>query len=194
MYNISPLKLSILFLIMIIIILAIYYYFLYQKFYLLFSAQQQYTPQTSVLPTNLPPIPDIFKNYDYAKIYDPFEKPESRPYRWNIPPAIYPYYFNENTRGYPDTPQVLGLLTNDDEHGDNKILKLFGNPTYPNSTQFDYYTMIYLPNDKIKVKIDRKNELYTGNEIYISEIGKKYKVKLYDVDSIKYNPYSSIYY
>ncbi len=182
-------KLMFIFLVVIIIILSIYYYFLYQKFYLLFTQSNPEIISPEIINTNLPPIPDNFKNYDYAKMYDPLEKPESRPYRWNIPPAIYPYYFDEHTRGYPDTPQILGLLLNDNAGENNKILKLFGNPTFPNSNQYDYYTMIYLPNDKIKVKINKTNELFTGSKVFISELGKEYTVKLYDVDSIKYNPY-----
>lgn len=72
---------------------------------------------------------------------------------------------------------------------DNRIIRLFGRQQYPGSNRYDYYTSISSGNDQIKIPIGKKNkELYDGDEIYINELGSRYRVQLHDFDEPKYYP------
>jgi len=151
------------------------------------------TPPIPAIPPVIPEPLDRFRQYDYRKMYDPLEQPFSRPERYDIPPRAMPYYFYEYTRGYPDTFQLLGILKKEGEskpNDNNKILKLYGRPQYPHSDMWDYYTSLNVANDQIKVTVDKKHrQLYDDDVVNVNELDSKYKVKLYKVDSIKYNPY-----
>lgn len=134
------------------------------------------------------PALDPVKTYDYNKLNDPLEEPTKRVDRYLLGPIEYRRMFNYPVRGYPDNPRWMGILISED-NDPNKILKLFGRQRYPNSNQYEYYTMINMGFDQIKVHIDRKKELYNDDEVTVSELNKKYKVKLNKDDDSYYNPY-----
>ena len=56
---------------------------------------------------------------------------------------------------------------------------------------FKYFTSISQGNKIIKIVVNYNNrrELYTGDEVYISELGRKYRVRIDELDMIEYNPY-----
>jgi len=153
--------------------------------------------------TAIPPrIIDPIKDYDYHKLSDPLETPTTRVDRYLLGPIELRGMFNYPVRGYPDNPRWLGILVSDDDHSkcadgkcsfekdkDNKILKLFGRQKFPGSNQYDYYTMLNSGNDQIKVRLHHKKELYDDDHVHVSELGKKYKVKLNQNDDDYYNPY-----
>ncbi len=140
------------------------------------------------------PITDPVTAYDYNKLTNPLEEPTTRVDRYLLGPIQYRRMFNFPVNGYPDNPRWLGLLiSNDDSKDDtkdiNKILKLFGRQRYPGSGQYEYYTMINVGLDQIKVHIHRKKELYDDDEVTVKELNRKYKVQLNKNDDSYYNPY-----
>lgn len=132
---------------------------------------------------------NIIKRYDEKKIYDILEEPSKRPSRSEIGDIGFRKYINIATQGYPDNYHLIGILINN-EGFENKILKLYGREKYPRSILWEYYTIISDGNDMIKIEINNKNnkELYTDDIIYIDELKKNYKVKMYSNDELKYNP------
>ena len=139
-----------------------------------------------------PPTIDIVRDYDYKKLYDPLEDPTRRPDRYIMGPLYARGYFDYPTRGYPDNFRWLGLLINTaaGNGNSNKILRLFGRPKYPASTtEYDYYTMVNIGNDQIKVGIDHRKELYDGDHVFVKEIGTDYTVQLNRNDDLAYTPF-----
>jgi hypothetical protein len=147
---------------------------------------QQQVPMVIPPPLVPPPI-DPVRTYDYRKLYDPLEDPTTRVDRYLLGPLEYRRMFNYPTQGYPDTYRWLGILIcTDDDVPKNKIIKLFGRQKYPNSNDYQYYTMINMDHDQIKVHIHRRRELYDDDIVDISELGKKYKVQLNKDDDMRY--------
>lgn len=155
-----------------------------------------------MIPPINPDIADPVKVYDYQKLVDPLEEPTKRVDRYLLGPIEMRRMFNYPVRGYPDNPRWMGILISNDEHTpdscndghcnsdkDNRIIKLFGRQKFPGSTHYEYYTMINMGNDQIKIHIHRRNELYDGDEVHIPELRQKYKVKLNKDDDNSYNPY-----
>ena len=72
---------------------------------------------------------------------------------------------------------------------DNSILELIGKKITDN--WYKYFTSITMGNKIIKVVIRNNNrrELYTGDIVFVPEIGKSYRVKIDPMDMIEYNPY-----
>lgn len=140
-------------------------------------------------PVIVPPPPPIdpVRSYDYRKLYDPLEDPTTRVDRYLLGPLEYRRMFNYPTQGYPDTYRWLGILIcTDDDVPKNKIIKLFGRQKYPNSNDYQYYTMLNMDHDQIKVHIHRRKELYDDDIVNISELGKTYKVQLNKDDDMRY--------
>jgi hypothetical protein len=135
-------------------------------------------------------VADPVKLYDYNKIYDPLEDPTKRVDRYLLGPVQFRRMFNYPVRGDPDNPRWLGLLICESEDDkSNKLIKLFGRQKYPRSEQYDYYTLINMGYDQVKVKIHHKKELYDDDVVQIPEINKTYRVKLNKNDDMTYNPY-----
>ena len=136
------------------------------------------------------PLTDPVKIYDYQKMNDPLEEPTKRVDRYLLGPVQYRRLFNYPVRGDPDNPRWLGLLiceTDDDKS--NKLIKLFGRQKYPRSDHYEYYTMVNVGHDQVKVRLHRKKELYDDDQVTIPEINKTFKVKLNKDDDTTYNPY-----
>jgi len=72
---------------------------------------------------------------------------------------------------------------------DNGILELIGKKITDN--WYKYFTSISVGNKIIKINVHNRNrrELYDGDIVYISELGKRYRVKIDKMDMIEYNPY-----
>ena len=135
--------------------------------------------------------------YEYNKIRDKkvlnddFTAPERRDNINYIFLEKKNHSINLPTRGYPDNYQLIGLLLrNNTENGFN----LFGRQKFRGSNQYEYYAVGKLDNTDIKIPIYIKGdkEILDGDEIYIdgtnSEKG-PFKVKLYNYETYKYNPY-----
>lgn len=72
---------------------------------------------------------------------------------------------------------------------DNSILELIGKRRYHNV--YRYFTSITMGNKIIKVMVHNRNnkELYSGDVVFIKELGKNYRVEIDNMDMIEYNPY-----
>jgi hypothetical protein len=85
--------------------------------------------------------------------------------------------------------KVVNVYNNYSDQNDNSILELIGKKITDN--WYKYFTSITMGNKIIKVVIRNKNrrELYSGDIVFIPEIGKSYRVKIDPMDMIEYNPY-----
>lgn len=107
------------------------------------------------------------------RIMDPLEGPE-RTYaggRINIP-------------AYDDYQQ-MGFLYNNNER-----YPLFGRPKYPGRTdKYEYYIIDESRNRlKIPIKTTGYNEIYDGDNINVDILNNMFNAKIYDYDSMRYNP------
>lgn len=76
-------------------------------------------------------------------------------------------------------------LTTDDRR---MSLRLFGRRKYPRSERYEYYV---LDKNDIRVVIPRRNdkELYNDDTVNIPELGGDFKVVIYPVQELVYNPF-----
>lgn len=137
---------------------------------------------------------DAIRDYDYAKLYDPLIEPTRRIPRYEIPPFHLKRLLDIPTRGYPDNFTQFGVLVEEgkghnNKDNDNKILRLFGRQEFPGSNRYEYYTAINSGLDQIKIPINiKQQELYDDDNVFIDELGKRYRVRLHRFDAPKYYP------
>ena len=132
------------------------------------------------------PLFRYLENRDRSILYDPLIAPERR--------TQYPLYnnlLNYPTRGFPEKYQQLGIVT---RNNDEKILQLFGRPTFPRSNQWEYYVIGGKDGFVNKIPIQSKNqkELEDGDEIDVIGMNSnngKFIVKLFNYNVPRYNPY-----
>ena len=135
------------------------------------------------------PIRKLLEYRDRSILYDPIVPPERRIDMDQYPLPII-NKINIPTRGYPDNYQLVGLLS---RSGDEKILQLFGRPTFPGSNQYEYYTTTETNGfaNKIPIDIKGKKEIEDGTSINVPIFDKNkgdFQVKLYNYDTPRYNP------
>jgi len=124
------------------------------------------------------------KNRDINVLYNDLEPPERRLSINNYPDKLFMSQINIPTQGSPDSYQLLGFLHNDNE---KFKYKLFGRPTFPTSNEWEYYIQEDLSD--IKIPLDNyKKELYDDDDIQILGENNKYRVKLYKMEQLRYNP------
>jgi hypothetical protein len=154
------------------------------------SMQNMIDPIVTPVQLPLQPAVDIITDYDYRVMNDPLKEPGRRPPRHIIAPLIGNPYLNIPTRGWPDSFIQMGYLIDNDCHNTNKIIKLFGRETYPNSSEFEYYVEFNTENDTIKSSLDKqKRELYDDDNVYVEMLQRNYKVKLLKQRGLEYNPF-----
>jgi hypothetical protein len=127
---------------------------------------------------------------DRSVLNDPLVAPERR-----VELSQYPFsikdVINTPTRGYPENYQLLGLAS---RQKDEKIVQLYGRPTFPNSNQYEYYILNEKNGFTTKIPIQYKNgkELSDGQKIHIPVLDPskgEFEIKLYNYDTPRYNPY-----
>lgn len=133
-------------------------------------------------------LTDIYDLTRYRRFYDPLTYPEKSYITRGMP-------INIPTRGYNPEPQQLGVLTN---KTNDKILPLFGNPTYPGSSKWYYYTATDKFNS-LKLQVSKKgrnctaefgcDELYEDDEITVPSYNEMFKVSIYPNDVPRYIPF-----
>ena len=131
-------------------------------------------------------IKKYLENRDKSILYDPLIAPERR-ISYDQYPNTIKNLINIPTRGYPDNYQLLGLLYRDN---DEKILQLYGRPTYPGSNEYEYYATTEQNGfiNKIPFRIRGKREIEDQQHIEIPVLKGTFKVKLYDYDTPRYYP------
>ena len=126
------------------------------------------------------------ENRDKSILYDPLIAPERRvPY--DQYPNTFKNFINIPTRGYPDNYQLLGLLYRDN---DEKIVQLYGRPTYPGSNEYEYYATTEQNGftNKIPFRIKGNREIEDQQHIEIPVLKGPFTVKLYNYDTPRYYP------
>ena len=136
------------------------------------------------------PVRKLLEYRDRSVLYDPLIAPERRVDADQYPLPII-NKINIPTRGYPDNYQIIGLLS---RKGDEKMLQLFGRPTFPGSNQYEYYVTTETNGfaNKIPIETKGKREIEDGANISIPLFDANkgdFQVKLYNYDTPRYNPY-----
>lgn len=179
-------------LLLIFIIMTIYYINVIKK-----KAQHQIneykkmlneTKNTKII-NNLP-VRQLLEYRDRSVLYDPLVAPERRIDMHQYPLSIL-NKINIPSRGYPDNYQMVGLLS---RPNDEKILQLFGRPTFPGSNQYEYYVTTETNGftNKIPIETRGKREVEDGALIKVPMFDQNkgdFHVKLYDYNTPRYNPH-----
>ena len=136
------------------------------------------------------PVRKLLEYRDRNVLYDPLVAPERRVDITQYPLPIL-HKINIPTRGYPDNYQLVGLLS---RIGDEKILQLFGRPTFPGSNQYEYYATTESNGfaNKIPIETKGKKEIEDGVSVKVPIFDQNkgdFQVKLYNYDTPRYNPY-----
>lgn len=94
-----------------------------------------------------------------------------------------------SSSGSGKSNKTINVYNNYSAQNDNSILELIGKKITDN--WYKYFTSITMGNKIIKVVIRNNNrrELYSGDIVFVPEIGKSYRVKIDPMDMIEYNPY-----
>jgi hypothetical protein len=135
------------------------------------------------------PVRKLLEYRDRNVLYDPLVAPERRVDITQYPLPIL-HKINIPTRGYPDNYQLIGLLSRTE---DEKILQLFGRPTFPGSNQYEYYATTESNGFTNKIPIGIKGrEIEDGTYVKVPIFDQskgEFQVKLYNYDTPRYNPY-----
>lgn len=141
-----------------------------------------------------PEIYDVLRKYDYRTLGDPLTPPYKRD-DYMIPAYIMdPNNFGIYTQGGPAPFMKMGYLNNRHAKPGNpyKFLTLMGRPRYYGSSRYDYYVISNSKDDNLKIDLDQykyRNELYTGDKVYIPQLETEYDVNIDRILDYTYNPY-----
>lgn len=117
----------------------------------------------------------------YRKLYDKLEEPTRKYLPINIP-----------TRGETLPYQVVGYVYREETDANynpedvNRMI-LYGRPEYRGSTRYEYY--ITLPDDLIKIPLDNKEEIFTGDIVSVKGFTGDFIAEVYEYQQYKYIPY-----
>jgi len=134
----------------------------------------------------------FLNNRDNEVVSNIFVAPERRQAEHNYPYDYMKNQLNIPTRGYPDNYHLQGLVLRDNTE---TAYKLFGRQKFPGSNQYEYFVQSVMHNNdvKIPIKINGDKEIEDGMHIMIPGTNKnigEFKVKLYDYNAPRYNPYT----
>lgn len=145
-------------------------------------------------------INTLVPNYPYTNqpdvLLDPYAPP-LRDERYLVPiPARIPINVQTNIGAVDTNYRQLGLLK--PVNGSKNILPLMGRPLLVNRDTWQYYTMSD-QNNSIKLPIIKKGKsctneygcdsLYTGDVVLVEGYDQRFRVTLYDSDTVRYIPY-----
>jgi hypothetical protein len=131
----------------------------------------------------------FLKVRDRKAVFDVLSPPEQRVEAQQYPDVGNPNLrLNVRTRGEPDDYQLVGLLYNKDI---NKNYQLFGRRVYPGSYEWEYYVRgVDVGGLDFKFPIDnKKQEIIDDSTINIPIDNNMYRVKIYNFDYPRYNPF-----
>lgn len=122
------------------------------------------------------------KAYKGVDIKENFESDSDYDYDYSSDGDSMEYFGNTDK----NVTNIYNVYSN---QNDNNILELIGKKVTDN--WYKYFTSITMGNKVIKVVVRNRNrkELYSGDIVFIPEIGKTYRVKIDPMDMIEYNPY-----
>lgn len=136
------------------------------------------------------PLRQLLENRDRSLLYDPLVAPERR-VDINQYPIRIQNVINEPTRGYSENYQLLGIASREQ---DEKIVQLFGRPTFPGSNQYEYYVTSSQDGfaNKIPIQSRGQKEITDNDIIHIPDFNKEkgpFKVRIYNYNTPRYNPF-----
>ena len=128
---------------------------------------------------------------DQKALYNNFVAPERRQPEHAYPIKQVRTIINVPTRGLPDNYHQIGLLLRTNTE---TAFKLFGRQKYPGSNQWEYYVQGVMANNDVKIPINIRGdrEIEDGQTIIVPGTDHSkggFKVKLYNFDLPRYNPY-----
>ena len=136
----------------------------------------------------------LLEKRDNDVIYNISTPPERRQ-----PEHAYPFPYVKNqinipTRGLPDNYHMMGLIL---RNNTESAFNLFGRQTFPGSNQWEYFVQGLLHNNNVKIpiKIRGDREIEDGQTISVPGMDASkghFKVKLYNYDAPRYNPFIKI--
>jgi hypothetical protein len=132
----------------------------------------------------------ILENRDRKVLNDNFAPPERRVPEYQYPDNI-KNYINIPSKGYPDNYQLMGIVIRDNTE---TAYNLYGRQTYPRSNEYEYYVQKTDYHNNVKIPIKNKGNIELVDNQIIDIIGTNhekgiFRVKLYNYDLPRYNPY-----
>jgi hypothetical protein len=133
----------------------------------------------------------FIQNRDHKVLYNDFTAPERRQPEHAYPIGQVRKIINVPTRGLPDNYHQVGLLF---RNNTETAFKLFGRQKFPGSNQWEYFAQGVMSNNDVKIPIVIKGdrEIEDGQVIVVPGTDNSkggFKVKLYNFDLPRYNPY-----
>ena len=141
-----------------------------------------------------------FNNLGRDVLLDPYVPP-LRDERYYVP-AMYggrlPINISTNPGAVNTSYRQVGILTPMNGPSTDQILPLMGRPLYTSRSKWQYYTISNQHNNvKLPVIVNKRkgtdengvNEVSEGDRVFVQGVKEKYKVTLYDNDSIQYLPF-----
>jgi hypothetical protein len=134
---------------------------------------------------------------------DPLLNPYAPPlrderYLPGVTSGVVPINVSTNVGAVDTTYRQLGLLTPIKGTSKDNILPLMGRPLFTNRDKWNYYSTSNQHNN-IKLPLIHNgrsctneygcDKLFNGDVVYIEGINERYKVTLYDNDTMKYLPF-----
>lgn len=138
---------------------------------------------------------EYLKEKDHQRIFNPLMPPE-RSYPFRVSRLGVP--INIPTRGQSTGYQQVGVLIENTNFDNKKMLPLFGEQTYPGSRQWKYYTSSdgY---QSVKLPVFNKNrncqdrfgcdEIWDGNIVSVKGYNSEFKATIYKQDAPIYLPH-----
>ena len=133
----------------------------------------------------------FIQNRDHQVLFNNFVAPERRQPEHAYPVGQVRNMINFPTRGLPDNYHQVGLLF---RNNTETAFKLFGRQKFPGSNQWEYFTQGVMSNNDIKIPITVRGdrEIEDGQTIVVPGTDNSkggFRVKLYNYDLPRYNPY-----
>jgi len=123
--------------------------------------------------------------------------PPLRDERYFIPSGAFPINVSTSIGAVDTVYRQLGLLTPLNGSSKDSILPLMGRPLFTNRDKWNYYSTSNQHNN-IKLPLIHKgknctneygcDKIFTGDIVYIEGVNERYKVTMYENDTIRYLP------
>jgi hypothetical protein len=166
-----------------------------------YSSNRVYiTPQPQI--PQIPVVPSMIPSYPYTNmprdvLLNPYAPP-LRDERYFVPPGRVPINVSTNIGAVNAEYRQVGILTPIRGSSSDKILPLMGRPLYTTRSKWQYYTISNQFNTvKLPILVNGRrgtdeygvDQLSEGDRVFVQGMKEKFRITLYDNDSIQYLPY-----
>jgi hypothetical protein len=154
-------------------------------------------PGIGVGVVDIPSYP--YNNYPRDVLLNPYSAP-LRDERYFVPEIVrrVPINVSTNVGAVSAEYRQVGILTPVHGSSVNQILPLMGRPLYTTRSKWQYYTISNQHNNvKLPIMVNGRrgtdeygvDQLSEGDKVFVQGIKEKFKITLYDNDTIQYLPY-----